>query len=166
MDIIVCIGIGLLSRLVPHPPNMTTVSAMALFSASKLGLKKSLIILMSTMMITDVILGFHSVMWATYGCLLATVFMGRLIQNRLQWPMIVGTAFTSSLVFFVVTNFAVWIAPSSMYPHTIEGLIRCYVMAIPFWRNALVGDLGYSLLFFGGYAWAMGFTQRLALKKS
>ena len=61
---------------------------------------------------------------------------------------IVGAAVASSLVFFLVTNLAVW---SAWYPHTTEGLARCFVRAIPFFINTLAGDLLFAGGLFGLY---------------
>ena len=54
-----------------------------------------------------------------------------------------------ALVFFSVTNFGVW-AFTPLYPKTVNGLIECYVAAIPFFWNTLAGDLVYSTVLFGG----------------
>ena len=51
----------------------------------------------------------------------------------------------SSVLFFVVTNFAVWIM-WDYYPNTLEGLIMCYTMAIPFFQNTLLGTVVYTAL--------------------
>ncbi len=60
---------------------------------------------------------------------------------------------TSSILFFVVTNFGVW-AFSSLYSKTMEGLITCYVAAIPFLQNTLFGDIFYTAVLFGSFALA------------
>ena len=65
-------------------------------------------------------------------------------------PRIAGAAMTSSALFFLVTNFGVW-AFGSLYPMTWDGLIACYVAAVPFFRNTLQGDLFYTLVLFGGF---------------
>jgi len=57
------------------------------------------------------------------------------------------------VLFFVLTNFGVW-ALGALYPKTLTGLTECYVVAIPFFRNALLSDLFYSALLFGGLALA------------
>jgi hypothetical protein len=57
----------------------------------------------------------------------------------------------SSVLFFVLTNFGVW-AFDALYPKTLEGLMACYVAAIPFFRNTLLGDLSYTVVLFGGFA--------------
>jgi hypothetical protein len=151
MDILFLIIIGILSRLIPHLPNMTAVGSLGLCTSAKLGIKKAFIVVSATMMVTDVLLGFHAVMWATYGCFLFTILLGQLVKKNSGIFHIAGVTFVSSLVFYIVTNLAVWVVPGSMYQHTVQGLIACYINALPFFRNSLIGDMGYSFLFFLAY---------------
>jgi hypothetical protein len=80
---------------------------------------------------------------------------------------VVGVSLTSSLLFFLITNFAVWVGadpklpPPEGYEKTVRGLVECYSWALPFLRNAIVGDLFYCGLLFGGYA----LVERLAQDK-
>ena len=63
-----------------------------------------------------------------------------------------SNALLSSTIFFIVTNFAVWMS-GTMYPPTLDGLILCYTMAIPFFGNTLAGTLFYvSLLSLVSYS--------------
>ena len=59
-----------------------------------------------------------------------------------------------SFFFFLFTNFGVWLLghETTGYAMTVKGLIECYVVAIPFFRSMLVGNLVYVLVFFGGFA--------------
>ncbi len=70
---------------------------------------------------------------------------------RLRRPLlIVPVLLSSSLTFFVVTNFAVW-AFSPMYAANVAGLVKCYIAALPFLQNMVAGDLFWGLVMFGGY---------------
>ena len=151
MDIIIFTAIGILSRLLPHLPNVTAVGSLTLFTASRYGLKKSLIVTLTVMLITDLIIGLHPVMWSTYGSLIVAAVMGKYLLRKRNVTGIAGVTVLSAAIFFVMTNFAVWLAPGSMYPKTATGLMECYIMAIPFFRNSLLGDMVYSVIFFGGY---------------
>lgn len=151
MDTLVLIMLGVLSRLMPHPANFTAVGGIALFSGARLSLGKAAVIVVSTMVISDLFLGFHSVMWATYGSMLLAVGIGRILTTRRSIAWVGSMTCVSSLVFFLVTNFAVWAVPGSMYPKTLEGLWQSYIMALPFFRNSLLGDVFYTSVFFGGY---------------
>jgi len=158
------IFIGIVSRLAPHLPNMTPVGAISLFASAKYGVKKALITTLVTMLVTDLLIGLHPVMWATYGSLLVAVIIGRWVGKSNNATRLAYATFASSLVFFVVTNFAVWLAPISMYPKTISGLFECYVMALPFFRNSLIGDIFYTFIFFGGYEFVKATQRRLAYR--
>jgi hypothetical protein len=79
------------------------------------------------------------------------VAIGLWLQKHRTVLPIVGAALVSSVLFFVVTNFGVWVF-DSLYPKTLEGLIACFVAAIPFFRNTLLGDLLYTAVLFGGFA--------------
>ncbi|OGG11689.1 hypothetical protein A2Z00_00680 [Candidatus Gottesmanbacteria bacterium RBG_13_45_10] len=147
MEILSFIIIGIASRLMPHPANMTAVGAMALFSGAKFSFWKASVIVCTTMLITDMVLGLHSVMWATYGSMILAVLIGRWIGNSKHMSRIIGGVLVSSVVFFVITNFAVW-ATTPLYPKTANGLLTCYIMALPFFRNSLVGDMFYTIALF------------------
>lgn len=151
MEIILLIIIGGLSRLVPHPANMTAVGALAVFSGSRYGKAKGLLVTVGAMIIGDVVFGFHLVMWATYGSLACSVLLAGIFLRKSSVARVAGVTLASSVIFYLVTNFAVWVIPGSMYPKTLAGLIDSYIMAIPFFRNSLIGDLFYSGVFFGGY---------------
>ena len=139
-------------RLVPHPPNFTPIGAMALFSGAYLANRKlALAAPLAAMLISDAVLGFHSGMPFVYGSVALIVVIGWLGLKRVSSLRVVGAALVSSVLFFIVTNFGTW-AVSGMYPPTLSGLAACYVAAIPFFQNTVVGDLVYSGLLFGGFA--------------
>ena len=59
-----------------------------------------------------------------------------------------------AVVFFLVSNFGVWLTPIFGYERSMSGLVRCYVLALPFFRAMLLGDLIYVPLLFGAFALA------------
>jgi hypothetical protein len=69
-----------------------------------------------------------------------------------------------SILFFFITNFGVW--AGGFYGYTAGGLSKCYVMAIPFFKGTIMGDLFYNLVFFGGYALVRKFNPAFQHKKS
>ena len=141
------------ARLIPHPFNFTPVGAAALFAGATLRPRwLAFLIPISAMLLSDAILGFHSMMPVIYACFLAAVVIGSMLRRRTRSPLaILAGAFASATLFFVVTNFWVW-AMSSMYPHSFAGLTMCYVAAIPFYGNQLAGDAVYAAVLFGGLA--------------
>jgi hypothetical protein len=139
-------------RLVPHPPNFTPIGAMALFSGAYLTRRGlAFAVPLAAMLLSDAVLGFHSGMPFVYGSVALIVLIGWLGLKRVSSLRVVGAALVSSGLFFVVTNFGTW-AVSGMYPLTPAGLTACYVAAIPFFQNTVVGDLFYSGVLFGGFA--------------
>lgn len=160
MEIFFIIVSGILSRIIPHVPNMTAVGAMALYSGSKYSVWKATLILMVTMIVSDVIFGFHSVMWATYGSIFLSILLGRLLRQNKKVTPIIGVTFFSSLLFFLITNFAVWIVPGSMYSKTIYGLMNSYTMALPFFRNSLIGDVTYVAFYFYCFEYLVEMIKR------
>ncbi len=147
METLFFVILGVLSRVLPHPANMTAVGTVALFSGAKFDAKKAVIITMLTMFISDAVIGFHSLMFATYGSLVLAVFVGTWIRKHTNIRRIIAGTLLSSLIFFVITNFAVW-AATPLYAKNLNGFITCFIMALPFFRNSLTGDTLYSISFF------------------
>lgn len=139
-------------RLIPHPPNFAPVAALALFAGAHFEDKRMAFILpLVAMLVSDVLLGFHSQMLAVYGAFAATVAIGMLLRGRLRVSRVAAAVVGSSVLFFAVTNLAVW-ALDGLYPHTLEGLVACYVAGIPFFHNTVLGTAFYAALLFGGFA--------------
>lgn len=148
-----------LSRLVPHLPNVTPIAAMALFGGAYLANRKLAYLLpLAAMLLSDVVLGYTvygaSVLKSqpvVYACILATAAMGRLIRDKRSALQVGRVTLASSVMFYAVTNFAVW-ASGSLYPMSWAGLAACYAAAIPFFRNSLLGDMGFAAVLFSGFA--------------
>ena len=139
------------TRLIPHPPNFSPIIAIGLFGGAYLkDSKLALIIPLIAMIFTDAFLGFHLTMVWVYGSLILISMMGILLQNRITLKNCTVATVGGSLLFFLVTNFGVWII-SGFYEKSIAGLITCYSMALPFFNNTLAGAVVYSAIMFGGY---------------
>ncbi|WP_337873220.1 DUF6580 family putative transport protein [Ignavibacterium sp.] len=138
-------------RLIPHPPNFAPIAAMALFGGAYFN-KKSLAfaVPLAAMFLTDAIIGFHSSMWIVYVSFAVIVLIGMVLLKKVSVKNVIAASVTASLSFFIITNFGVW-AFGTMYPKNITGLIECYIAAIPFIQNTLIGDLFYSGIMFGIY---------------
>ena len=138
--LIVFIVLGVLIRLLPHPPNFTPILGIALFGGTMFTNKwLAVLVPLITMFISDVYIGFYPISFWVYGSLgvigvLATYWKAINIKNVLL----------SSVIFFIVTNFGVWVMGG--YPKDITGLILCYTMAIPFFTNTIAGTLFFSYL--------------------
>lgn len=156
------IAIAAAIRILPHPANVAPIAAMALFGGCYLEKKYAFLLPIIALFVSDSILGFHQSMPFVYGSFLLMVCIGIWLRKRKAVGTILGASVASSLLFFLITNFGFWLT-ESLYPKTIEGQITAYVMALPFFRNTLLGDLLYTGLFFGGYELALRFIKRKAV---
>ena len=133
------------SRLIPHPWNFTPVLAMGIFSGFyfKNFILGSFIVICS-MFIGDLYLGFHSTMFFTYISLIIAVALG-LFVNKFKFTEVLFTGLASSVCFFAITNFGAWLT-LEMYEKNLTGLLQSYVLAIPFFHNTLISTLLYLVV--------------------
>jgi hypothetical protein len=143
--------------LLGHPSNFAPVSAIALFCGAYLesALAACLVPLIAVaagdLILDHFFLGhsfFYPGWYWQYGCYLLIAGIGMLLKGRIKAPNVASASLSSSIVFFLVTNFGVWLS-AGMYPMTALGLVACYTAAIPFFGPTLAGDLFYSALMFG-----------------
>lgn len=137
---ITLVAVAVICRLIPHTPNVTPITALALIGASYFDKRIALVIPFAAMFISDVFIGFHNTIPFVYGSFLLVALLGQWKQSRSIPRMLFLSVFSSTL-FFILTNFGVWVMGG--YPQTWEGLVLCYTMAIPFFRNTLIGDVIY-----------------------
>ena len=140
---------GVFTRWIPHPPNFTAVLAIALYAGFVLPPLPALLVPISAAVLGDAWLGFHDGMWVVYLSLLPLVFAGRLLNEPTQAKGWLGWALaglSGAVFFYVTTNLAVWWS-SGMYPHTMSGLVDCFVLAIPFFHNSVLS----TWLFMGAF---------------
>jgi hypothetical protein len=148
------------TRLLPHPPNVTSITALALFGGAHFADRRLAYALpLLALLLSDLVLGvywswspmaYEPHMWLQYLCFALVVTLGLGLRQRPGVVRTVGTMLAGSTLFFVVSNFGVWVF-QPLYPHTAAGLVACYVAAIPFFGNSLAGDAFYTLLMFGGF---------------
>lgn len=150
----VWIAIGLIllivfSRLIPHPPNFTPVLAAALFCGT-LYMRPShaLLVPLLGMAAGDLVLGFHDQVWAVYLAVALCVGLGRWMLSSAGVLATLGAGVSGSALFFLLTNFAVWLQ-GDFYPMTTAGLLACYVAAIPFFHHTLIATLLFGVALFG-----------------
>jgi hypothetical protein len=139
-------------RLLPHWPNFTPIAGIALFGGTYLGRKHlAFIVPFAAMFLSDMILGFHQTMLAVYMSFALIVGIGFLLRQKLGTITVLSASITSSMVFFIITNFASWQSGMMPYPMNINGLIEAYAAGLPFLSNGVLGDLFYNSIFFGGF---------------
>ncbi len=155
LALLVAIFAAAAMRLVPHPPNFSPIAAMALFSGAFLPRRAlAFVAPFAALVLSDALLGgFYAGMHFVYLSFALTVLIGWALAGRKSPLMIGGAAVASSMLFFVLTNLGVWLF-SGMYPLTAAGLAACFVAALPFFQNTLAGDLFFTALLFGGFAFA------------
>ena len=136
-----------LGRIIPHPPNFTPILATAIYTPYMVNDKWiAVLIPLSAMFIADIIIGFHPYMLWVYGAIgLSTLISSWSMRFNKKYIQLGVMAILSSILFFIITNFAVWII-WDYYPKTIDGLIICYIKAIPFFQNTLLGTMIYTAL--------------------
>jgi hypothetical protein len=131
--------IAIISRFLPHPPNFTPITAIALLASKGFDNRfLSFLVPLFAMVISDFFIGFHFNIIFVYGSYALIIMYGRLSKK-----ITLDTVIFSSIIFFIVTNFGVWLTG---YPITTDGFLACYLMAIPFFINTLLGDLFYSTI--------------------
>lgn len=167
-----CVTLGILSRCLPHIPNFSPVIGLSIFASVYLpGVWRSLGVPLLISFVSDLIL--NNTIYASYFDGFTFFYSG--------WPYIaytscyfasrkilrtpsVGNVCISSpmgtVIFFIVSNFGVWFQGG--YPQNIHGLMSCYIAGLPFFKNALLGDGLYTLVFFGTFAWFKRFGVQLS----
>ncbi len=150
---------GVVLRVVPHPPNFAPIGAIALFGGAVLPLPWGVVVPLAAVALSDAVLGFYPGMVWVYASFVLIALLGlAALRHRRTVLRIGGTALGGSVLFFIVTNFGEWLGP--LYPHTLAGLRADYIAAIPFFRNTVLSDLGYSLALFGIYESALRLARR------
>ena len=145
--------LGIVARLVPHPWNATPLIAIALFGGTYLSKRWALALPLVIVAASDIALGWHSTIPFTWGAFASIGMLAWWIRSHPSATRIAAGSLAGSALFFLVTNFGVWLT-QALYPHTMQGLWQCYVAGLPFFRNALLGDLAYTTAIFGLYALA------------
>lgn len=144
------IVVAALARLVPHPLNFTPIGAVALFGGACFADRRlALAVPLAAMFLSDLAIGFHILMPVVYGSFAINVLLGRWLRGRRTVISTATVTLLGAIQFFVITNFACWV---SFYPHTPDGLLACYIAAIPFFQNTLLGDVVFVVALFGGLA--------------
>lgn len=149
------------SRLLPHPANFAPISAMALFGGVYLSWKYAFIIPLLALFISDLFLGFYGkTMLFVYGSFIISGFLGIWLRTHKGFSFVIGCSLISSILFYLITNFGVWLDPVSWYPKNIFGLMQSYTAGIPFFRGTILGDLFYTFSIFGLYELGLRLSKK------
>jgi hypothetical protein len=144
-NLFICLGIFVslaASRFIPHPPNFTSLLALSFYVPALLGLRYLPALLIS-FAITDMVIGYHTGTFFTWG----SVFLIGLMANSFSKTLTsrLSGALIGAVIFFTITNFGVW--ASGMYGYTMTGLISCYTLAIPFFAYSVISTIVFSFIF-------------------
>jgi hypothetical protein len=144
------IALDVVVRILPNTLNFSPVAASALFAGAVLGRPLAMAVPLAAMALSDCVLGFED--WRTtvfvYAGLTMPAVLGLLTRDSWKPIRLVPLAGLSSVFFFVTSNFAVWMF-SGIYARDAAGLVKCYIAALPFFQNTLMGDLFWTAVLFG-----------------
>lgn len=164
---LILIALGASCRLLPHFWNFTPIAAIALFAGFYLGRNYALVSPVITMLVGDLFIGFYEwkLMIAVYASYLLIGLLGTMIKKYKSAEVVAAGSIAGSVLFFIITNYAVW-QFSPWYAKSLQGLLECYIMALPFFRNALAGDLFYTSVLFGAYESVVYYAMRRKIIKA
>lgn len=151
----------ILSRLLPHPYNFTSVGALSLFAGATLPPRIAWLIPCAALFITDAVSGFYNftVMLFVYAGFILCAILGRYALSRKKsFIRITGSSLSAAVIFYLLSNFGMWLSGLS-YPMTLAGLRECYIMGLPYLKVSLYADLIYSYFLFGLYRLLLLNTQ-------
>ncbi len=134
------------SRFVPHPPNFTSLLALSFYVPALLGIR-FLPVLLASFILTDFFIGFHGVTLFTWGSVIV-IGLGSKFFLKNIYSRVIGSLLGACL-FFIVTNFGVWSLGS--YGYSLEGLMMCYTLAIPFFTYTIISTFIFSGVIEGVY---------------
>lgn len=147
------IALAVAARLLVHPFNFTPVGAIGLFAGSWCSPRIAWAIPLLVLLISDAVDGFYSpvVMMFVYLGFLGGPLIGHLLlAKRRTLPRFLVAVLSAAVVFFLVSNFGMWLSGIGAYPRTVAGLLECYWAGLPYFRVTLMGDLFYGAILFGG----------------
>lgn len=168
LSIVLLIVFAAFTRLFPHPENFTALGAMAVFGGAVTKDKKLAFVLpLFALLLSDVCLqlftsrkGFYgTTQLFVYAAFMLITFLATFIRNK-SVGNIAFAAVWSALIFFIISNFGVWLSSTTTYAHNVAGLVACYAAALPFYKNdlfgnfllnSIIGNLFFSALLFGAY---------------
>lgn len=172
------IALAAFSRIIPHMPNFSPLGAIGLFGAAYFAKKwQAFFIPIAATWLSDLFINnilyaeyysgfawFYKGFYWQYGSYLLITLIGILLLRKINPQRIIFATLVSTAVFFLVSNFGCWLG-SKTYPQNLNGLMLCYASGIPYLKGTLLGDLFYSGVMFGTFAWAQKQFPVLRLEK-
>lgn len=137
-DFLILFSVGAISRVIEHAPNFTPIGALIVFYASRKGLKPALALSLAIMIVSDIILGFNFASLFVYFGFASYALISNYFSKRTG---LLPSAIMGSIAFFIISNFGVFLGP--WYEHSLNGLLKCFTLAIPFFKNMLIADIAF-----------------------
>ncbi len=153
------------SRLIPHPLNFAPIGAIGLFGAAYFSKRwMAYMVPLAGMFVSDLVLNnlvyanwypenYQNFIWAAnfevYAAFAVIILMGSSLLKKVTFGRVLAGSFAASLLFFLITNFAVWAGNATAYPNNFGGLLLCFEAGLPFFKNTVLGDLVYCGVLFG-----------------
>ena len=132
------------ARLIPHPPNFTPIIAVAIMSSYFFrNILLSCTVIIISMLLADIFIGFYKNIFFVYLSLLLITYIFSHINRKIKLKNLFIFGLLGSIIFFILSNFGVWIL-SEMYEKNLNGLINCYLLAVPFFVNTLLSTIIFS----------------------
>lgn len=154
----VLITFVIISRVfMPYPPNFAPIAAIAIFAGAVLPRKWGIGLPLAAIIISDLFIGLHSTILFTWGSFVLIALLSSKYLKKIKPATVTGASLGASVLFFIVTNFGVWLE-GRLYTLNWSGLVQCYYNALPFFRNTLLGDMTFTVVIFSAYALAYKFV--------
>lgn len=128
-------------RLIPHPPNFTSLVAISFYIPIIFG-RKYLPAFFICYVLTDLLIGYHLMTHWTWGAIFLISLLSNFFKEKFNIRFI--GVILATLLFYLVTNFGVW--TTGMYGYDLNGIIKAYILAFPFYGNTLVSSVLFALL--------------------
>ena len=129
------------SRFIPHPPNFTSLIALSFYIPAVFGFRYTSVVVLA-LFFTDLIIGFHSTMLFTSGSIILIGLISKYFNKSIIFRIF--GAFIGAVIFFLVSNFGVWLGGS--YGYDLSGFLTCYILAIPFFGYSVLSTLIFSVI--------------------
>ena len=159
--------LGIMTRFLPHPPNFTAVGAVGLFGAAYIKKKWLAVAIpliclwISDLVLNNVVFAIYYDNFSLFGNIwvylgfIATGLIGVSLLKKIRTKNIFLSVILSSIAFYLISNFGVWIGSAGLYPKTFLGLIMCYVAGLEFFLNSFLGNAFFAVVMFGSYEWIL-----------
>tara|TARA_X000000950_G_C13825276_1_gene623768 strand:+ start:174 stop:653 length:480 start_codon:yes stop_codon:yes gene_type:complete len=132
------------SRFVPHPPNFTSLLALSFYVPALLGIR-FLPALVLSFLVTDIFIGYHNLILFTWGSVILIGLFSKFFLSTI-YTRILGSLL-GACIFYLISNFGVWSLGS--YGYTFNGLIQCYILALPFFAYSVISTFIFSAIIEG-----------------